>query len=136
MRNFFFERIQEMIDKCNHIRIDMYPEMSKAGRLHFHGICMFSKDSDILPFYVRDLKILNAHSQGEIDTIQTMQHDVDSDVESIAPKCCRECYMAKQEFLMRPWCDKYQVEYLISNYDDVNNRMNIDSLKDKGNMFI
>lgn len=120
----FFKRVQDTIDKCYNIKIDMYPEMSKAGRLHFHGYCSFLKTENIIPFYSRDLKVLNANSQGEIDTIQRIDCRGSEECDPITYRCCRDCYITKQKHIMEPWCAEKGIVYHMCNYDDTNSIMN------------
>ena len=74
----------------------LYPEYSKRGRLHLHGIIEFKKEISIMCFYDNMMDMLSKSSI-EIDTISEMQKWSE--------------YIVKQEKYMRRYCEKKHVIY-------------------------
>jgi len=69
------QRVRQYEYKINHffkdyMYIEIYPELSSSGRLHYHGICSFTSLQNIWFFYE------NMHRQNgytlEIDTIEDL----------------------------------------------------------------
>lgn len=87
--------------KSTNAMYDLNLELSRAGRLHYHGKI---KILNIINFYIQDLPHLADEGVIEIDTIK------DSEV--------WEKYCHKQELLMKPFC---QIHGLIYNYTELNN---------------
>lgn len=50
--------------------VQLYPEISPKGRLHFHGRIMFSKQRHILQFYLSVIPDILNHATMEMDTIK------------------------------------------------------------------
>lgn len=63
----FINDMHTFIDGLNNCTIDMSPELSRMGRLHFHGVITIDK---IIEFYLYDLHKLKDAGTFEIDTIQ------------------------------------------------------------------
>jgi len=54
--------------RCKHATIEVYMELSRNGRFHFHGRIKFESIICIMYFYSVDLRRLHASGTGEIDT--------------------------------------------------------------------
>lgn len=56
----------ELITKCKHSAMILYPELSHKGRLHFHG---YLQITNVIAFMLNDLLHLRSMCHFEIDTI-------------------------------------------------------------------
>lgn len=86
------------LDKLKHtdIVINCVPEISKAGRLHLHGVIKFYTNVSIAEFY---MLLLGYPYAVEIDSIE------DSEL--------WETYRYKSQHIMKPLCQKYNKQYEI-----------------------
>lgn len=77
--------------KLKYCKLEIYPELSPTGRLHYHG---YIEIKDIVKFYYHDLYLLNEISY-EIDTIdpETQKTYIE--------------YITKQQRLMEPIIKEY-----------------------------
>lgn len=53
--------------------IDCHMEISRNGRLHFHGTILFGANKDILDFYLNRIRTFQMHYNLEIDTIDDVR---------------------------------------------------------------
>lgn len=58
--------------KRSSMHIDAYMEISRNGRLHFHGTCKFLKQEHIIEFFVDHLHYIQNNGIIEIDTISDL----------------------------------------------------------------
>lgn len=86
------------------IEFRLYPEYSKKGRLHLHGIITFKTGNAIMDFYASVME-QTYKSMMEIDTIEDIQTWSE--------------YITKQEKYMRPYCEKKRTIYEFTQ-DSVN----------------
>lgn len=61
--------MQAKILDCPNMDVDVHMEISRKGRLHFHGTIMFCKTEHILYFYLHKINEWLESFQIEIDTI-------------------------------------------------------------------
>lgn len=62
----FFDMVNEIVCAVKGCGITMYPEVSKRGRVHFHG---YITVTDKMLFYMHDVNHLALHGNFEVDTI-------------------------------------------------------------------
>lgn len=74
--------------------VELYPEFSPTGRLHFHGVINIT---DLFTFSYHDLFIFQKLGMYEIDTMDDI------------PKWT--LYMGKQAHIFKPICDKLNIDY-------------------------
>lgn len=96
--DMYIELLSNMLEKG--IEVTLYPELSRIGKFHLHGVIKFTNYMVVYEFYsnlykVRDLATF------EIDTISDM--DVFS------------TYIKKGSKYMEPYCDKYNRNYPITH---------------------
>lgn len=97
------QKIYEIFATLRYCEIETYMEISKNGRLHFHG---YIRISDIPKFFFYDIKKLRHHGTYEIDEI----NDEDTWID----------YCVKQREYMTDFCIENCMEYIypkISNTD-------------------
>lgn len=62
--------LYECLAYLKNVRIELYPEISSLGRVHYHGIL---KVYDIFEFYLKDIPMLKDICSFEIDKIDSME---------------------------------------------------------------
>lgn len=65
----YLNKIWDEIDGCINCTVQMVPELSRLGRLHFHGIVSIDK---IMQFYLSDIHKLMKEGTVYIDTIDDL----------------------------------------------------------------
>ena len=91
--------IKNYLRKMKFCSFEVYPELSKNGRLHVHGFIMVH---NILQFYYHDLHLLNQYVY-EIDTINEETKDT------------YDKYVFKQKSIWLPFCEKHGYSYKIES---------------------
>lgn len=102
----FFETIHEQsrnINGLKHCEYKLYPELSRVGKVHWHGEISFKNYTQIGLFYAIQLPQLLKIAQVEIDTI--------ADPEKWAT------YQLKGQAYMKKLCAKVRVDYEHTNED-------------------
>lgn len=74
----------------------LYQEVSRTGRLHWHGYLLFTEYEQITSFYVHDVHRLEMRSKIEVDTIKDLNK--------------WEEYIQKQRRIMSGYLDNKIVE--------------------------
>lgn len=88
------QRVYEVFASLRYSHIRTYMEISRSGRLHFHG---YIKIKDIVQFYFYDLRKLKHYGTFEIDFINDpLKWDL---------------YIKKQKEMMEPFCKKNSMLY-------------------------
>lgn len=88
------QKIYEIFSTLRYCEIETYVEISKAGRLHFHG---YIRITDIANFYFYDLRKLKHYGTFEIDFIEQDEN--------------WDAYIKKQSWFMEDFCKKNNMQY-------------------------
>lgn len=84
---------------CNY---ELYPELSRAGKLHWHGIITFNNDIEIAHFYATVIpKLLHNSRAIEVDTIDDLKY-------------WKEYYCKKCKHIMKPYLLRFKRDYKLS----------------------
>lgn len=104
------ERVANYIAFCKkymqHCKFIIYPEISKIGRLHYHGYIWFSTYEDIFLFNMNVMPLLATEKYGDIE-IDTIQQEFGN--------IYWYCYIRKMKHLMKPYMTKNHIMYKISS---------------------
>lgn len=87
LENFTLYIKQQMRQLVNVCDIDLYIEVSRAGRLHGHGTVQFKTNQSIADFYLNHVHRILRANQIEIDTL--------SDVEDWSEYCQKSQHLIK-----------------------------------------
>lgn len=90
-----------------HCHYRLYPEISKVGRLHYHGYIWFNSYEEIFQFNLNTMAVIT-HDKScdiEIDTINYEFGDV-----------YWYCYVRKMKHLLKPYFGKNKIKYRIDTY--------------------
>lgn len=95
--NWYHEKIIRSLNRLHYCKYTLFTEISKSGRLHYHGTI---KIEEIAMFYYHDVPLLKHIGTYEIDTIK--DHKI------------WKTYCLKQKGFMRDFCTKNDIEYVIN----------------------
>jgi len=102
----WIEKYHKVFDKCSSAVIECRPELSKLGRMHWHGSIKIVSQM----FYLKDIHLLKLNGTFEIDTI--------------SDPMIWDLYCRKQQETMGPLCESndtlyiYQSKkYILRSYD-------------------
>lgn len=96
--NFMYKHIFNILQCLHSCDYVLYPEISKLGRIHYHGTIVIN---DVVEFYVYDIPFLMDRFTFEIDTI------TDDD------KWTK--YMTKQQAIMEPYAKTNKTPYKLDS---------------------
>lgn len=91
-------RMIALVQKLRYSYVELYPELSPTGRLHYHGYLMME---DIFGFYSHDIKIISKWGNFKLDTIGNLQDWIN--------------YVQKQMSIMQPAFKTCDLMYKVCN---------------------
>lgn len=91
-------RMIALVQKLRYAYVELYPEISPTGRLHYHGYLIIE---DIFGFYSHDIRIISKWGNFKLDTIADLQIWVN--------------YVQKQMSIMQPAFKTCDLAYKVSN---------------------
>lgn len=90
--------------------VSLYPELSKMGKLHYHGTISFKSILDIAEFYLNVPKFVE---QGTV--AMKVYFKTEEDDPKLTPEEVWTNYMLKQKVYMDALCRKWKVPYHLTN---------------------